>query len=350
MSEVRRARKDMLGFFAYFSNQMQENGDGMPPSYEKYDADTLTAHVVCTVHGIRGSRRDAVEHMRVGQAVKIEFRGEDNIVFSQSGAEIGHFVCGVNPWLPTLVSAGEAKIEGAKVEFVVPMSKRPPRSKVPLLQISFDIKLKERRQHHLKEYSSGCILCHLGGDHQRIWAQKLTVMHLNMPLERAKLIFEIYNRIHDEYENPQEPGYAGLDNLDREITAAREKMGRNKKKGLSYAGTGDDSMEFGALAHQMIQKEGARYGELRSIIDEDDFSPLECLSRCADDEAVYCWWDMTRVDEDAYERKYKGSSHWYEILQLYGPGKLPFDLKDPDIMSIFGFGKFEALADLSYGC
>jgi hypothetical protein len=40
----------------------------------------------------------------------------------------------------------------------------------------------------------------------------------------------------------------------------------------------------------------------------------------------------------------------YNVAELFAPGELPFDLNDPDTVSVFGTGKFEALADLSYGC
>lgn len=46
-----------------------------------------------------------------------------------------------------------------------------------------------------------------------------------------------------------------------------------------------------------------------------------------------------------------GFYHWYQIMELYNPDeKLPFDMSDEKICSIFGYDRFEAFADLSYGC
>lgn len=353
MHDVRRVRKEIINYLSILAGQPVERSSEEPPIYEKYDAATGTIHFSQSVHGIRGDNRNIVEGMRAGQPVKLKFTEDETIVSTADGRKIGHISSYVCNQLAILVGAGEAQVIDPKASFVKPLSQRPPRSKVPLLHISFDVKLKEETQHHLKTHGDGCILCCLGGDHQRIWAQKLEVMHLSLPLEQAKLVFELYNRIHDEYLNPQEPGYAGLDDLDKEILAARKKMQASMVKGLSYKAPDadeEDIFNFGEVALGMIRRDYSRYGSIEGLIDAEDFSPLETLTRYKDDEAVYCWWDMSRMLESEYDRHYTGSSHWYDIMELYAPGKMPFDLKDQDIVSIFGFDKFEAFADLSYGC
>ena len=67
---------------------------------------------------------------------------------------------------------------------------------------------------------------------------------------------------------------------------------------------------------------------------------------------TYYWLDQTRVTDKKWDiETMAGFNHWYDVAELYSPEQeLPFELKDEDIVSIFGFGKFEAFADLSYGC
>ena len=42
--------------------------------------------------------------------------------------------------------------------------------------------------------------------------------------------------------------------------------------------------------------------------------------------------------------------HHYEVLELMDPSDLPFDPSDTDMVGVFGFDRFVAFADLSYGC
>ena len=67
-------------------------------------------------------------------------------------------------------------------------------------------------------------------------------------------------------------------------------------------------------------------------------------------EEEYYWIDYAQLTEDEYEDKSQGCfNHWYSVLELF-QDEVPVNLKDPDTISIFGTGKAEALADLSYGC
>ena len=108
----------------------------------------------------------------------------------------------------------------------------------------------------------------------------------------------------------------------------------------------------------MATKEAERYGELIQYIDEemaDDYyegSISNIFSRFTVDSEEYYWLDQTRVTFDEWESETSfGFNHWYEIMELYATEQeLPFDLSDQDVVSIFGFNKFEAFADMSYGC
>lgn len=209
----------------------------------------------------------------------------------------------------------------------------------------------------LNEKEVGSIICLLGGDQIRIWAQELSVIKSSIPLEDAMLLFEIYNRSNDEYYNDSF-GYLGLDNLAEEVKYARKLMKENEVDNYSYKQEydADSFLEYMKI---VIKKEKDRYGKLEKYLPElddemleEDFSFKDLLYQYVISEEKYYWADQCRVNKREFEYCFGyGFNHWYEIVELYDPNeKLPFDLSDEDIVSIFGFEKFKAFADLSYGC
>ena len=112
---------------------------------------------------------------------------------------------------------------------------------------------------------------------------------------------------------------------------------------------------FVKYIREMAKEEPERYGELTRYINPeyDSWTELkEIFQNRALTEQKYYWWDQTRIDSAQWDNESTcGFSHWYEVMELYESMQaLPFDLQDEDFVSIFGFGEFQAFADLSYGC
>lgn len=209
-----------------------------------------------------------------------------------------------------------------------------------------------------KEQEEGSIICLLGGDQTRIWAQELSVIKSSITLKDAILLFEIYNRANDEYNN-NNFGYLGLDNLAEEVEYARKQMNDNRIDTYSYEQeyNADSFIEYMRI---ILEKEEERYGDLKKYLPESDcneifegnFTFKDLLYKYAISEEKYYWVDQCRVSKKDFEFSTGLEfNHWYEIAELYDPSeKLPFDFFDEEIVSIFGFKKFKAFGDLSYGC
>lgn len=200
------------------------------------------------------------------------------------------------------------------------------------------------------------LICILGGDQTHCWSQSLQIIECNIPLEISKKIFEIYNRFNDEYNNEGEYNYLGLDNLAEEVKFAREKMQKEKVKELSY-NEDYEAEDFWDYIQKACKNEKERYeGVLDYIkkldVDEENLTLTDIFMNKKLTEKNYYWLDQCRVtDDEWFDETAGGFNHWYEVMELYDADKkLPFDLNDEDIVSIFGFEKFVAFADLSYGC
>ena len=199
------------------------------------------------------------------------------------------------------------------------------------------------------------IICLLGGDQTCCWVQKLQVIKCDIPFEDAKKLFELHNRFHNEYEN-NEYSYLGLDNLVDEVEIARKKMKETMISGLSYKCDSDIEV-FIEYALDKCKKEPERYSNVEKYLIEPDYShdvDMYSIRNIFESHVIekkeYYWIDQCRVTEEEWNGM-DGFNHWYEIMELYNPEKeLPFDFTDEDIVSIFGFNKFEGFADLSYGC
>ena len=84
----------------------------------------------------------------------------------------------------------------------------------------------------------GSAICLLQGDQTKCWVQKLQVVYSALPLEEAKLIFEVYNTVRGEYAraacDDMDTSYSGLYGLDDEIIAARKMMKANGSISKKY--------------------------------------------------------------------------------------------------------------------
>lgn len=362
-SEIRDARKSiphtlsMLEFMNKDSDTpvgLERGNTNSVVEGAEYDKEKRLLTVIAGVVGIGKAAVPAAESLRPGQNVQI-VPEENEIAVHASGMSLGMLSTSFSRSLSILLKAGEAEVLEARVTRVRTRAERGPRTRVPVLVVKATVRFSEPKPPRYVPRKTGCTLCILGGDQAKMWAQKLRVLHIDLPLETAKLVFELYNRMHSEYETDpaEQPDYAGLDNLDREIMAARRKMQAEMKPGLDYSpqtGDEDDAFDFGGYITRMIAREPKRYGVLATLDLEYVMDPAAVLSPYADDEATFCWWDLTRISEEDFEAACDDYNHWYDVCELYGPGKLPFDLQDEDVVSIFGFDRFVAFADLSYGC
>ncbi len=193
-----------------------------------------------------------------------------------------------------------------------------------------------------------CVVAYLSGDQTRTWIQEVNVKYCSIPLEEAKLLFEIYNRINDEY-NPEynDTSYLGLDNLEEEVIVARNKRRSECLPNLDYS-----KIEYHDHIEEFMELINSdRYSSIKKYIgeDEDYFSLKDILDQHVVKQENYYWLDQTHVSQDEYMENYD-CNHWYEICELYEGTELPFDISDEDVVSIFGFNKFVDFADLSYGC
>lgn len=199
----------------------------------------------------------------------------------------------------------------------------------------------------------GSIICLLEGDQTKCWVQKLKVIHSALSLEEAKLIFEIYNIAAGEYarsEDETDISYSGLYGLDDEILEAREKM--KNQEGILDEFTVHSDEENPWTIEGIIEKNPERYGCVKKYL--EDCESIEDIFTGFDFEPVkeenFYWIDLCQVTQVEYERYTSELHHIYNVAELFKAGELPVDLKDAATVSIFGTGKFEAFADLSYGC
>ena len=340
-----------------FADFVFKDADKKGASYDSSSGNfTIKFEVSGTMYEGRSQR---IENIAAGDAVNImcDFtnpHNDNNIaVYDKSGGSLGNFpeeLCNV---LGPLIKKGHVVLGRASATYVEPLSRRGDKAKKSILFIEMNGKLKKVKC----TAENGCIFCLLGGDQIRTWAQQLTVMTCSIPLECEKLFFELYNRMSDEYNKTEndDVSYAGLYSLDTEIRCARRKMNMDKKADLDYS----DAYQadgFYSYIKAAISAEPQRHGSLEQYINkfssEDEYLELtDIFANFIIDKEVFYWLDQTRVTTDEYDiDNCCGFNHWYEIAELYAVNGLPFDLSDKEIVSIFGFDKFEAFADLSCGC
>jgi len=269
-------------------------------------------------------------------------RGVAILVKAENGLELGYLSPKKSAILAPLMSSGYAQAITAVISAVTPI---PGVVKGTALGVRLVLRFDSLTQ---------CTVCKLGGDQVGVWSQEMTVYHCTMPLQDAKALFELHNRFHHEYDNMdqgiQDTSYAGLDNLEEEIVEARKKMQSERNPSLDYStGETQDCVGFGAYVWKKTAEEPLRYGSLANYEISEYCRLDEILERYCLAEEKFYWLDQTRVSEETY-MDCEGFEHWYEVLELYDGKELPVDLKDEEIVSIFGCNCFEAFADLSYGC
>ena len=202
-----------------------------------------------------------------------------------------------------------------------------------------------------KDKGAGSLICVMGGDQARMWCQKVDVYECMIPLDEAKLLFEIYNRCNNEYLCDSDYSYAGLDGLVEEKIAHREKMEASMKSGLSYEQIEMDPYEFNEVLSYAIDEEPKRYGSLKKYISKDMemCGFLELLIGYSVIRESHYWVDLCKTTQAEFDSFY-GFNHWYEVVELFDAKKFSFNFNDEDTISIFGSDESIALADLSYGC
>lgn len=328
-------------------------------------AATLTVEVAGTQYDGRSQR---LEKLARGNKVNLTrepsnpYDSNAIAVVASDGGSLGNLPSQVSEFLAPLLDGGFASIRDVRISYLLPLSQRGSRAKKAILYVTFNIELD------IPAYpSDSCVVCFLGGDQVRCWAQRLEVLRCRMTQEEAMLIFEIYNRMHDEYNPTQnDTFYCGLENLADEVSAAREKMRQEMKPGLDYDSTDFDEIEdqdaydgegslFYRFAMSRIKAEPERYGRIEKYIhsisepEEDDWAFQDIFRSDAFEKEVFYWTDYARVSEKEFDDYSGGYNHWYDIAELFG-AEFPIDLSDPEVVTIFGTGKFLAFADLSYGC
>ena len=333
-------------------------GIGDMHKYASYSEAEGKAVIRVEVSGTMYEGRSArIEHVLQGELVQVErdynnaYSKTNLAVLNRDGESLGNMPSEVAHALSPLIDAGVAMLSSAKVSHVVPLSCRGKRARKALLYVEIEVTLKPMNL----ECFDGSVVCVLGGDHGRTWAQKLNIYYCAIPLEHAKCFFELYNRWQREYETILEDknyGYVGLENLMKEILDAKEKMREEMVNGLDYK-MNIETSTFGEYVSESIESDPKRYGMLKQYITEFEceFELKDVFVDKAVDRKTYYWLNRTQVGSAEWSQETIGGFyHWYEVMELYSPEDgLPFDLND-DFVSIFGFGKFVAFADLSYGC
>ena len=350
-------RKLALLEYIDFLSSLQHNSESQGKQREtvSYDKQAGVATFTLEVQGTgKEDRTERLEHVNRGDIMQLrrEPSNPDDdrniMVLDSAGASLGNLPSGAADVISPLLDAGEATLIDAKVAYLEKKSQRSARARKAILFVSFQVKLRAVDL----DRDAGCVVCFLGGDQTNTWVQELQVLYCQMPLEHAKLIFELYNRMHNEYDSESNDiSYIGLDNLAEEVTAARTAMRAAMKSGLDYSsGTEEEYDSFGEYALAILHKEGGRYDAIKPYLqrgaDLKEISESDCI-----EQENYYWLDQTRRTKEQYDEGQDfGYYHWYDVAELFAGGRLPIDMTDEDVVSIFGTGEFVAFADLSYGC
>lgn len=220
------------------------------------------------------------------------------------------------------------------------------------------IKPSENEKGQEESAAISSVFCFLQGDQTKCWVQNLQLVYSALPLEDAKLIFEIYNIAHGEYakaaSDDMDTSYSGLFGLDNEIIAARKLMKSNKEINKKYliGSDGDDEDSPRITFANILSSNPTRYATVKKYFadfSEDDDCSFNFAILPIKTETYY-WINLCRVSEVEYGRYTSELHHVYAVVELFDPADIPFDLNDPATVSIFGSNQFKALADLSYGC
>ncbi len=202
-----------------------------------------------------------------------------------------------------------------------------------------------------------CVLCiNHSSKNPDDWNQMLQILHCDIPFPHAKLLFELYNRHIKAYDNQSEKSIAFnpcLSDLVQELTVAgqkkKEEVLSSKEYGLNY-----ETKCLMKYIQEMLKLEPSRYEGLEQYIDLDRINDeavsfMDLFDKHISAHSSYYWMDQTQMSESEWKEVQKDSTaNWYTVAELYpSESALPFDLTDEDIVSIFGFNRFEAFVDLS---
>ena len=333
----------------YDGSYYQADGNSDDATTASYDdkTRTVTIHNAELTH-TEGARAALIENVRRGDQFTLRADGDTITLLDSRKREIGNYSM-LNHAIIPLIENGDTESVYATAVKVIPKSARGKRARKAILDVDVTIRLKEIE----RAGNVNSIICFTGGDQTNIWVQKIHVVYSSLPLEAAEKMFELYNRMNDEYDDSHtDTGYIGLDNLKDEVQAMRSKIRENKKPGLDYGKISgcEDTYDFTGVIRKAAEREPERYralSELFGRMQYVDFSGL--LEKNTIDEKTYYWVDQTHVSEDEFNN-YDGFNHWYDVAMLFAGEELPVDLNDEDVVSVFGTGRCIALADLSYGC
>ncbi len=306
-------------------------------------------------------RSDRIEHLRSGDTVVLK-REPNNAhdpgaigVYNKQGASLGHLSRSFTETASFLLDNGYVEIIKATVNTVIPKSQRSARAKSAKLSVDITLKPSE---HFMRQPLT--VVCCLEGDHLSCWQQEIEVLYSVIPFESAKLFFELWNRFHGEYKPDQnEIYYIGLDGFREDVESARQRMRAERQYNPSDMPNEDES--FPSYVGRKIAQEPQRYQCIESFYktakdsyyednDTDDMFFMSFFNVNGVFTKTYYRIDYAPLSQEEYLKNSPGwFHHWYRTAELF-KDDVPVDLDDPDTISIFGTGKFEALADLSYGC
>ena len=185
-------------------------------------------------------------------------------------------------------------------------------------------------------------------------ALEIRIMEVNLSFKECELLFEVYNRMFDNYlrEGNNLDEYLKLGALKSKIEYADQLMkAKAKDCPWEYAKIYDvnDSYHYFKLINQ-----SGRYNLIKDYFyDDAEFSPAASFKNLfydyCDNELAYHFIDNELVDDETWDGyQFQGFYHYYEIMELYQSlDELTFDITNPKIDDIFNCKKLSALVDLS---
>lgn len=344
---------DLSEYEDRFSPEMLEslkNEEGH--NWISYDEETriLKLSDIELAHTSSPERVKTIEELPEGSKLQLVVNDDVIVVTDCMGNEIGSDT-EMSHNLVDVINNNDVEILSVVATKVIPKSMRGKGARKAIVEITAEIKLLP-----CDTTGTKCIFVKTEGDQVQGWHQKIDVIYSSMPVEDAKLLFMVWNRIKDEYNDENtDVGYAGLDNLVDEIIAARAKMRSEKNNEFGYDRLEDiedeEEYTFASYVENAIY-EDSKYRNLLKYVSFEDMRYGASFENYYEptilDVKTYYWEDQVRCTSKEYDKN--DYFHRYEVIELFEGDTLPVDFDDEDVVSIFGTGKFVAFADLSYGC
>lgn len=137
----------------------------------------------------------------------------------RNGKSLGHVPAVFAESISPMIDFGLAQIEEARLSYLLRLSERSKRCRKAIAYVTVKLQLEKP----VIEKNSTAV-CFLHGSRQFDWLQKLDVIYTRIPPEKAELIFELYNRMQDEFKpDINNTDYCILDGIAEETAAARMK-------------------------------------------------------------------------------------------------------------------------------